>query len=63
MTTAAGDINSMSKSTHDFTITSSGLVAGSLLDLRLKVVGTDASTGTTVQATITNVLLLLDIRG
>ena len=60
---AARDINSMSKSTHDFTITSSGLVAGSLLDLRLKVVGTDASTGTTVQATITNVLLLLDIRG
>ena len=63
VTTAAGDVNSLSKSTHDCTITSSGLVAGSLLDLRLKVVGTDASTGTTVQATITNVLLLLDIRG
>jgi maleate cis-trans isomerase len=46
-----------------FTITSSGLVAGDVLDIRLTIAVNDAATVTAVTPTIAAIDLLCDIKG
>lgn len=48
VTTAAQSINSLTAANKDFTITPTGLVPGSTLDVRVVVAGTDAATVTAV---------------
>lgn len=62
-TTAATTMNSLTHADIDFTITSSGLVAGDVLDCRLDVSVADTATGTAVIAEIGYVALLCDVRG
>jgi hypothetical protein len=61
--TAAENINNLTLADKDFTITASGLEAGSLLDVRLTVAVNDASSGTVVKAIIGAVKLLCDTQG
>lgn len=61
--TAAQSCNNLTFASKDFTITSSGLVAGDTLDLRLTLAGTDSATGTAVIGAIVMVSLLADILG
>lgn len=61
--TAAQSCNSLTFAPLNFTITSSGLVAGDILDLRLTCAGVDSATGTLVAAGIVRVDLLCDILG
>lgn len=61
--TAAQDINSLTKSNNDFTITSASLVHGDVLDVRMTVAITDGATGTAVIGEISNIKLLRDIKG
>ncbi len=61
--TAATTINSTTLADIDFTITSSGLVAGDVLDIRMHVAINDGATGTAVIGMVGNVDLLCDIRG
>jgi len=61
--TAAQSINSATLADKDFTITSSSLVAGDMLDVRLTVVGTDAGNAApNITAVIGAVQLLCDVR-
>jgi len=61
--TAAQDINSATFADFDFTITSSGLSAGDMLDVRIKVTGTDAGdAAANITAVIGAVQLLCDVR-
>ena len=61
--TAAMTMNSLVFAAKAFTITPSGLVAGDVLDVRIKILCTDAATGTDVTPTIASIDLLADIRG
>lgn len=61
--TAATTINSLVFANKDFSITSSGLAAGDVLDVRIAVACTDAATGTAVTPTIASIDLLCDIKG
>jgi hypothetical protein len=62
-TTAATTINSLVFAAKSFTITSSGLVAGDVLDVRLTIAVNDAATVTAVTPTIAAIDLLCDIKG
>lgn len=61
--TAATTINSLVFAAKDFTITSSGLVAGDVFDVRIAITCTDAATGTAVTPTIAAIDLVCDIKG
>ena len=56
-------INSLTSSDHSFTINASGLTAGSLIDIRVTVTGTDTATGTATIGEITRAKLRCDCRG
>ncbi len=60
--TAATTINSLVFAEKSFTITSSGLVAGDVLDVRVAIAVNDAATVTAVTPTIAAITLLADIR-
>ena len=62
-TTAATTINSLVFAAKLFTITSSALTAGDVLDIRLTIAVNDAATGTAVTPTIAGIDLLCDIKG
>lgn len=62
-TTSATSINSLTFGSKQFTITSSGLTAGDVLDVRLTIACNDAATVTAVTPTIAGIDLLADIRG
>ena len=61
--TAAITMNSLVFAAKAFTITSSGLVAGDVFDVRIAITCTDAATVTAVTPTIAAIDLLCDIRG
>ena len=61
--TAATSINSLVFAAIPFTITSSGLVAGDVFDVRVAIACNDAATGTAVTPTIAAIDLLADIKG
>ena len=61
--TAATTINSLTFGAKAFTITSTSLVAGDVLDVRIAITCTDAATGTAVTPTIGAIDLLCDIKG
>jgi hypothetical protein len=62
--TAAQSINSLTAADKSFTLTPTSCVAGDLLDIRLTVTGTDASTSATaVIGAVKEVSLALDIKG
>lgn len=62
-TTDAKDINSAVMSDQDFTITPSGLSAGDMLDVRIKVTGTDAGNASDdIIAVIGAIQRLCDVR-
>lgn len=61
--TAATTINSLTFATKSFTITSSGLVAGDVFDVRITIACNDTGTGTAVTPTIAAIDLLCDIKG
>ena len=61
--TAAQSINSITFASKLFTITSSGLTAGDVLDIRLTIAVNDAATVTAVTPTIAGIDLLCDIKG
>lgn len=64
--TAATSINALlsgTPTTVDFTITSTSLVPGDLLDFRLAVTITDAATATAVIGVLSRITLLCDIKG
>lgn len=62
-TTAATTINSLVFAAKSFTITSSALTAGDVLDIRITIACNDAATGTAVTPTIAGIDLLCDIKG
>lgn len=61
--TAATSMNSLVFAAKNFTITSSGLVAGDVFDVRIAITCTDAATATAVTPTIAAIDLLCDIKG
>lgn len=61
--TNAQSINSLTFANKDFTITSSGLSPGDVLDVRITVATNDAATATAVIAAIAGIDLLADIKG
>lgn len=61
--TAATSINSLTFATKSFTITSTTLTAGDVLDVRIAIACNDAATGTAVTPTIASIDLLCDIKG
>lgn len=61
--TAATSMNSLTFANVDFSITSSGLTAGDVFDVRIAIACTDAATGTAVTPTIASIDLLCDIKG
>lgn len=63
VTTAALSINSTSFAEKDFELTSSGLAAGDVLDVRVSITCTDAATGTAVIPAIAHLAMALDIKG
>lgn len=63
VTTAAQSINSLTDADKTFVIDATGLVVGSLLDIRIAISITDAATGTAVVGQVGSVQLLLDIKG
>ena len=62
-TTSATTINSLVFAAKSFTITSSALTAGDVLDIRITIACNDAATGTAVTPTIAGIDLLCDIKG
>lgn len=62
-TTAALSINSTTAAAKDFTITSTSLSPGDVLDIRIAVAISDGSGSGTVTALIYQAAMLLDIRG
>jgi hypothetical protein len=62
-TTAATTINSLVFAAKSFTITSSALTAGDVLDIRITIACNDAATATAVTPTIAGIDLLCDIKG
>lgn len=63
VTTAATTINSTSFAAKNFDLTSAGLTAGDMLDVRVSIACTDAATGTAVIPAIAHLALALDIKG
>jgi hypothetical protein len=63
VTTAATTINSTSLAEKNYELTSSGLAAGDVLDIRAAIVCTDAATGTAVIPAIAHLALALDVKG
>lgn len=61
--TAAQSINSLTFAAKTFTITSSGLSAGDVFDVRVAITCTDTATVTAVKPTIAAIDLLCDIKG
>lgn len=61
--TAAQSMNSLTAANYDFTITSTALVAGDVLDVRIALACNDAATGTAVEPVISKITLLADVRG
>lgn len=61
--TAATTMNSLTFGNKDFSITSSGLTAGDVFDVRVAIACTDAASGTAVTPTIAAIDLLCDIKG
>ena len=61
--TAAQSINSATLAAKDFTITPTSLTAGDMIDVRIAVAITDSATGSGVTAKISQIGILLDIRG
>ena len=62
-TTSAQDINSLTFADKDFALTSTSLVSGDILDVRIAVAVNDAAGGTAVIAVLGSVELLCDIKG
>jgi hypothetical protein len=60
--TAAQSMNSLTFADFDFVITPTGLVAGSLLDIRIEIATVDGATGTPVIPTIGAAKILYDAR-
>jgi len=63
VTTSATTINSTSFATKNFDLTSAGLTAGDMLDIRISIACTDAATVTAVIPAIAHLALALDIKG
>lgn len=61
--TAAASINSLTEADKDFTITSTDLVAGDTLEIRINVAYNDSATGTAVTPVIYNSAMLFDAKG
>jgi hypothetical protein len=61
--TAVQSINSLTDADKDFVITSTGIVAGDVLEVRVAVLVNDAATVTAVIAAIQEISLLADVRG
>jgi hypothetical protein len=61
--TSAVSINSLTFADFSFTITSSSVVAGDVMDVRIAIACNDAATGTAVTPTIAAIDLLCDIKG
>lgn len=61
--TNAQSINSTTNASKDFTITSSGLAAGDMLDCRVTIAITDSATATAVIGEIGYIACVLDIKG
>lgn len=61
--TVAQSCNSLTLEDKDFAITSTGLAAGDILDVRIAMAINDGTTGATVQGIIGAVKLLCDIKG
>jgi hypothetical protein len=61
--TAAQSINSLTFANKDFTVTSTGLAAGDVLDIRMTVTVVDTATATTVTAAIGVVQAIAAVRG
>ena len=63
VSTAATTINSTSFAAKNFEVTSSGLAAGDVLDIRVSIACNDAATVTAVIPAIAHLALALDIKG
>lgn len=63
VTTAATSFKSTTFADKDFAVTSSGLVAGDILQIRMTMAITDTATGTAVIGAVESVKLLADVRG
>lgn len=61
--TAAQSCNSLTLANKDFTITPTSRAPGDVLDIRLAFAGTDSGDAGVMKGTITNVQMLLDIKG
>lgn len=61
--TAQQSMNSLTENDLDFTITSTGLVAGDILEVRIAVICTDGATGTAVTPVVYKSSILFDARG
>lgn len=61
--TAQQSINSLTLANKDFTITPTGRAAGDVLDIRLKIAGTDSGDAGDMLPEIQKASLLLDIKG
>lgn len=63
VSTAAQSINSLTFADLTFTITSSGLAAGDILQIRMHLAINDSASGTAVIGCVGDLAMLLDIRG
>lgn len=63
VSTSAQSINSLTFADKDFTVTSSGLVSGDILDVRLTIAVSDTATVTAVIGAIGSLELLCEVRG
>lgn len=61
--TAAQSINTLAHANMLFGIASAGVAPGDLLDFRLSFIGTDGATGTAVICEISQIEILLDVKG
>lgn len=62
-TTAAQNINSLTPADKDFTITSTNLTAGDILEIRISVTYVDSATATAVIPVLYKAAVLFDARG
>ena len=62
-TGATQSMNSLTSANLDYQLTSTSLVSGSIIDVRIAVICNDGATGTAVTPSIYNVSVLCDIRG
>jgi len=61
--TAAQSINSLTYAEKSFSVTSTSLTAGMMLDIRIALICNDAATVTAVEPTISNIAIKCDTRG